>query len=134
MKNRINKNGFTLIELMISVSIVAILATISIALYNKQTLRAKRIDAINTLMSISLKEEHYRSNNTQYGTLAQVWGGVSTSSEGLYTLAITNVSSTSYTITATATGSQTKDTDCPSMVITYSNGTLTRTPTSCWPS
>ena len=129
-----NIKGFTLTELMIVVAIVAILATISIMIYSKESLRANRIDAINTLISISLKEEKYRSSNTQYGTLAQVWGGVSTTSEGHYTLAITNVGSTSYTITATATGSQTSDSGCTSLVLTYSSGTLTRTPASCWPS
>ncbi len=126
--------GFTLIELMIVVSIVVILATLSVMLYKKETLRANRIDAINTIMSISLKEEQYRSSNTLYGTLAQVWGGVTTTSGGLYTIAITNVTATSYTITATPTGTQTSDTDCASLVLAYSTGTITRTPASCWPS
>ena len=127
------QKGFTLVEMMVVVAIIGILAVVAIHLYNKQTYRARRVDAINTLMSISLREERYRSSNTQYGTLAQVWGGVSTTAEGFYTIAITNVSATSYTITATAVGNQTNDTGCTSLVLSYSNGTMTRTPTSCWP-
>jgi type IV pilus assembly protein PilE len=133
----LRKRGFTLIEMLITVLIVAILALTAIYFFSGQVVRGRRIDAINALLSISLAEEAYRSSNTTYGTLAQVWGGVTTSQEGYYTLAISNVTATSYTITATGTGTQTADTNdatsCATLTLTMSSGTITKTPAVCWP-
>ena len=137
MNTQKKKRGFTLIEMMITVLIIAITATIALYLYSDKVKRGRRIDAVNALLSISLAEERYRSNNTTYGTLAQVWGGVATSQEGYYTLAITNVTATSYTVTATGTGTQTTDADnatsCATLTLTMSSGTITKTPATCWP-
>lgn len=130
------QRGFNLVELSIVLAISAILATVSFSTYNDHVRKARRADAINTIMSIQLAEEQYRSNNSIYGTLAQVWGGVTTAPGGYYTLAVSNLSASSYTITATATGSQTSDaqdgTSCGTMSLTMSNGTETKTPASCW--
>lgn len=130
-------NGMTLIELVIAVAIVSILTTIAAVVYSSQIQQGRRIDAINTILSISLAEERYRSNNSQYGTLAQVWNNVTTSAEGYYTITISNVTATSYTITATATGNQANDqangTACTPLTLSVSNGTITQSPISCWP-
>lgn len=132
-----NAWGFTLIELMISILIISILSVIATNLYSGYVQKGRRIDAINVILSISLAEERYRSNNASYGTLAQVWGGVATSPEGYYTLAISNVSASGYTITATGTGTQVNDaangTSCTTMTLTMSNGAITKTPAACWP-
>lgn len=129
--------GVTLLELIIALSIISIVALLSFTVYSSYALRGRRVDAVNALLSISLAEERYRSNNTQYGTLAQVWGGVTTSSEGYYTLAISNVTGTTYTITATAVGTQANDsvsgTSCNPLTFVMNNGTITKTPTVCWP-
>lgn len=129
--------GFTFIELIITLLIVSILGLISTKMYSSYVLKSRRIDAINSLLSISLAEERYRSNNATYGTLAQVWNGVTTSSEGYYTLSISNVSGSSYTITATAQGNQANDavnsTSCASLQLAVNNGSSTKSPTACWP-
>jgi type IV pilus assembly protein PilE len=131
-------SGMTLIELMIAVVIVAILSVIAITLYSSQFRAGRRTDAINTIYSISLAEERYRTTNTTYGSLTQVWGGVTTSTGGYYTLSISNTSATAYTITATATGDQIHDaegaTSCTPLQLAMSNGTFTKTPAVCWPS
>ncbi|MCD6048089.1 MAG: hypothetical protein K0S08_1736 [Gammaproteobacteria bacterium] len=128
--------GFTLTELLVSLVIIGILVSIAGVLYTSHVKRARRIDAIETLLSIQLAEENYRSDNPTYGTLAQVWNGVTTTSGGYYTLSITNVSATSYTVTAQALSAQSSDTEngtaCSSLVVTMSNGTETKTPTACW--
>ncbi len=137
MKKNMHKAGFTLIEMVITVLIFAILATISVYTYSSYELRGRRIDAISALLSISLAEERYRSTNTQYGTLAQVWNNVSSSSEGYYTLDISNISGSSYTITATAVGNQANDasngTSCATLTLISSDGTITKSPSDCWP-
>ena len=130
-------NGFTLIELMIAILIISIITLIATNIYSGYVQQGRRIDAINSMISISLAEERYRTTNAQYGTLAQVWSNVSASAEGYYTLAISSVSASSYTITATATGNQTNDaangTSCATLTLAMSNGTLTKTPSACWP-
>jgi len=110
---------------------------IALYYYSDKVKRGRRMDAINALMSISLAEERYRDSNSTYGTIAQVWGGVTTSEEGYYTLAISNVAATTYTVTATGTGTQTSDavngTSCATLTLAMSAGTITKTPAACWP-
>lgn len=124
--------AFTIFELVVAIVIVAILAVVAIASYRHYILIANRSDAIHALLAIQLKEEAYRTNNTSYGTLAQVWGGVSVTEHGHYSLAVSNLSATSYTITATALGNQAQDTVCATMTLAHSNGVTTRTPITCW--
>lgn len=137
MMTRKKRTGFTLVEMMITVLIIGITTLVAIYLFTDTIKRGRRIDAVNALLSISLAEERYRTNNSTYGTLAQVWGGVATSAEGYYTLAISNVTATSYTITATGVGNQATDADngtaCSPLTLTVSNGTITKSPSTCWP-
>jgi type IV pilus assembly protein PilE len=130
--------GLTLMELLIAMLIVSILAVIAAELYSSQLYASRRTDGINTLYSISAAEERYRTTNTTYGTLAQVWNSVAVSTGGYYTLAITTNTASNYTITATATGTQVKDkengTSCATLTLTNVSGTITETPTACWPS
>lgn len=132
------QNGFTLIEVAVAITIIAITAVIAIQLFTAQARKGRRVDGINSILAISLAEERYRSNNSQYGTLAQVNNSVSTSTEGYYTLAISNVSATAYTITATGVGDQANDiegaTACSPLSFAVSNGTTTKSPAACWPS
>lgn len=127
------KNGFTIIELMVVTIIVGIMTLLAVTLYMNSIRQGRRSDGVNTLLSISLAEERYRTSNMSYGTLNQVWGGVTASAQGYYTIAISNVSGTAYTITATAIGDQANDTGCGTLTLTASNATITQTPTACWP-
>jgi len=129
--------GFTLIELMIVLAIIAILAKIAVGLYISYSLESRRSDGINALLNLSNEEEQYRSNNTTYGSLAQISGNAA-SPQGYYSLAISGTSATAYTITATGLGGQANDTQngtaCATLTLAASNGTITQTPAACWPS
>ena len=137
MVNLTKQKGFTLIELMVTVLIFGIIAIIATTIYSSYVRKGRRVDAVNALLSMSLAEESYRSTNATYGTLAQVWNGQTASQEGFYTLAISNVSSTTYTLTATAVGDQANDaengTACAAITLSISNGTITKSPAACWP-
>lgn len=133
----IKKNSaFTLIELLVSVVIVGILAAIAVMSYQHHIYRARRTDAIQTLYAIQLAEENYRSSHTQYGTIAEVWDNVATTANGYYSLSITNVTASSYTLTAQAQSTQTNDaengTSCSTLTLAMSNGTTTKSPSACW--
>ena len=133
---KIAEKGFTLIELMIAIVIMGILITVSVPMFIDQLRKSRRYDATSTLLSIEQEQELYRTNNTIYGTLAQVWGGAGTTPDGRYTLTITSPTSTGYVITATAVGDQANDDEngviCNPLVITATNLATTRTPAACW--
>lgn len=62
------QQGFTLVELMVTIAIVAILATIAIPRYSQYVQRADRSDAIAPMQSILNAQERFFLNNRQYTT------------------------------------------------------------------
>jgi type IV pilus assembly protein PilE len=79
--------GFTLIELMIAVAVIGILAAIAYPSYQDSLRKSRRSDAINALGAAQLEQEKWRTNNTTYGTLANI-GISATSSEGYYAISV----------------------------------------------
>lgn len=59
--------GFTLIELMVVIVIVAILAAIALPSYRQYILRGKITEATSNLSSMRLKLEKYYADNRNYG-------------------------------------------------------------------
>lgn len=132
------QSAFTLIELIIGVGMVTLLTIFVFKLYLTQIRKGRRMDGINVLLSISLAEERYRSDNATYGTLTEVWGGVNLSPGGYYNLSISHVSSTGYKATAVTQGDQindaAKNTPCRELNLSVSNGIISKSPEACWPS
>ena len=61
-----HSKGFTLIELMITVAIVAILATIAYPNYRNYVIRGQLVDATNGLASLRANMERYFQDNRTY--------------------------------------------------------------------
>ena len=70
MNGRLTKKGFSLVEILVVVVIIAILASISIPQYRRYVLITKRIEALNNLLSIRSMEETYRAVNNRYITVS----------------------------------------------------------------
>jgi type IV pilus assembly protein PilE len=113
--------GFTLIELMIVIAIVAILAIIAIPSFQEQVAKSRRAEAMRGLGDLQLRQERWRSNHTTYGTYANLGSPVVDN----YTLSVSGVSGTGYTLTATRAGAQTGD-RCGNYVMTVASGVATK--------
>ncbi|WP_199096595.1 type IV pilin protein [Dyella sp. ASV21] len=144
--------GFTLIELMISVAIIAILGALAITNYARYAQTSRRSDALSALSTDQGILERCYSQTFDYNKVTVSGSGCgslstsgNTSPNGFYTVALampgTSSPQTSYTLTATpATGSpQVKDTTCAKFVVSsasphqaYDNTGATQTST-CWP-
>lgn len=70
----LNRKGFTLVEIMIVVAIIALLAAIAIPNFLRMRINANETAAIASLRTLSTAEESYRAaqNPPTYGTLAQL--------------------------------------------------------------
>lgn len=101
--------GFTLIEVMITVAIVAILAAIAIPSYSEYVQRARISDAVSTLSDMRVKMEQYFQDNRSWappGPAAQPCTGGTVAPLPAPTANFTYAcapapTATTYTITAT---------------------------------
>ena len=112
-------SGFTLIELMITVAILAIIAAVAIPAYTQYVDRGKRAEARTALLDIAARQERYYSNNRQYADQLSKLGMSGTKSEnGYYTLSVTlPPGSNNQDFDATATPSGWTDDKCGNLGI-----------------
>ncbi len=103
-------SGFTLIELMITVVVVAILAAIAVPSYIQYIQRGKISEAVSNLSGARLQLEKYYADNRMYGTGGACGVAMPSGANAKY-FTITCVSGTAsalgdqtYTITATGLG------------------------------
>ncbi len=108
------QHGFTLIELMIVISIVAILLAVALPAYQNQVMRGHRAAAQSQMLDIANREQQYLLSNRAYidhTAMAGTGFTLETRVSDHYTYAIVVGTGTvpTYTITFTATGKQAKD-------------------------
>lgn len=103
------QNGMTLIELLVVVVIVAVLASIALPSWTAQVQKSRRADARVMLMMVQVEQQKYRSNYSTYASSMSALGMSSYESGDYYNGAIASADATSYTATATPTGSQSGD-------------------------
>lgn len=99
-----NKNGFSLIELMIVVAIVGILSSIAFPAYRDYILRSELTEGISNLASMRVKMEQYFQDNRTYEGACQN-GTIASLPQNLkkFTLSCSDLTQDTYTITATST-------------------------------
>lgn len=110
--------GFSLIELMIAVAIVAILASIAYPSYQNYVIRSNRAEAQQVLMNLSSLQGQYMLDNRTYAVgstaLTALTGSSTTTVDGTYTVTVTPNAPTTpptYTITATPKSGTIQDGD-----------------------
>lgn len=121
--------GFSLIELMIVIAIVAILVALALPGYQKWVRKANRTEAQQLLLNWANNQEVWRANDSDYATATEI----PVPTHAKYTFTLTARSATVYTLTATASGDQLNDkeggTTCSPLTMNQANA---KTPAACW--
>jgi len=113
--------GFTAIELLIAMAMVAVLAALAYPSFREQVTRARRVDAVLAIAAAQLAQERWRANQASYGSLVAIGVG-SVSGAGHYTLLVSAHDAAGYEILATAVGAQGRDADCRNLRLQVAAG------------
>lgn len=133
------KNGYTLMELLVTVAIVGILASIAIPTYKSYTIKTRRSEGRAFALEIMQRQEKYYTENNTYTTNLTQLGyssGTPTSEKGYYQVSAAAAAdgiANNVILTAQPQGNQATDTECGSFIIN-SNGSKTTSTSSatCW--
>lgn len=133
---RSRSGGFTLIELMIVVTVIGVIAAIAIPTYDSSVRKARRGQAKADLVEAAQMMERYYTLNRSYSgkTLKQIFGSEQSPRSGVahYTLSLVS-DAKSFTITATpstATG-QSKD-QCETLTLDHKGAKTAAKSEGCW--
>ncbi|HWG76943.1 MAG TPA: type IV pilin protein [Steroidobacteraceae bacterium] len=135
--------GFSLVELMVTVAIVGILASIAYPSYRAYVLKSNRADAMRTLTEdAQILQRCYSQLYTFVGCtpIPPASPGFSTSPNGFYDLssAIVVGPPQTFVLTATAVGAQAEDTSCATFSVNQAGQQLAQdssnndTSAKCW--
>ena len=104
-----NAKGFTLIEVMIAVAIVAILAAVALPSYGEHSRRAKLIEATSQVADLRVRMEQFFLDNRSYQNAAGSCGVAMPSGSAVkyFTFACNTAGPMQYTVTASGAGEMT---------------------------
>jgi type IV pilus assembly protein PilE len=145
--------GFTLVELMVVVLIIAILTAIAVPSYRASVLKGHRTEAKSILLDLAGREERYMGTNGVYTNDATQLGfstgfgnpvgsgyySVATPTIGAATVSSATAVATpaQFQFVATAIGTQVKDTSCAKLTVDQtgtqaSYDSSNNASTGCW--
>ena len=104
--------GFTLIEMMIVVAMIAIIATIALGSYRDSTVRANRAAAASYILEVASLQERYLLDNRDYAPdMATLGANPPPEVSANYTVTTSDPGGVApaYEVTATPSGAQASD-------------------------
>jgi type IV pilus assembly protein PilE len=145
------RNGFTLIELMITVAIVTILASVALPGFMSSIRKSRRTEARTALLDLAARAERFYSTTNSYldaaNSLTPFDLGLASAAtatwplplgSGYYSFNATVTTATTFTFVATPASTQQKDTDCASFTVTNTglqsslNSSNANSTATCW--
>lgn len=102
------QHAFTLIELLITLAIIGIITAFAYPSYINYVTKARRSDAQIALLDLAARmERYYSENNHSYeGATLETLSANETTTQGFYTLSISNLSADTYLLAAKPLGAQ----------------------------
>ena len=110
--NKTSPKGFTLIELVIALTVIGLLSTLAVPAYDNYVQRTRRTDAQGALTGLANAMERYHTANNTYAGATVGAGGIFAAESPLdgstkfYDLSIATSSVTAYVLYATPKGGQ----------------------------
>ncbi len=102
--------AFSLLELLITLAIVAILATTTIPSFNGLVAKSRRSDAMVALLEVQLAQERWRAGNPSYAPDLETLGWISPlSPDGYYRLRVEQADAVGFLVVAQPVGVQQAD-------------------------
>jgi len=130
--------GFTLIELMITVAVVAILASVALPSYTDYVRRSRITEATNELVTLRVRLEQYFQDHGDYGSTASACG-LAVSATDAFDFSCNDGGGGNRAFLATATGTAAADMSGFSFTIDHDNVRRTTgfpgtsdLPVDCW--
>lgn len=123
------RRGFTLIEMLLSLGIVAVLATLAAPTLAEALQRSRRIEAVSALGALQQAQERHRGTEPAYTTdIALLGWPEARSSSGAYTLEVEQANDTGYRLVARARspGPQAGDVSCATLIVQVQGAVATR--------
>lgn len=125
----LRRRGFTLIEVLMALGVVAVLATLALPSLSEAMHRARRVEAVASLAALQQAQERHRGTQAAYTAELDALGwpeGLSPS--GAYSLEVAHASETGYLLLArtTASGAQAADTRCAVLAVQVESGFTAR--------
>lgn len=128
---RRSDRGFTLVELMITVVVIGILASLAYPSFMGSLRKGRRAEAFTALTAVQQAQERWRANNSTYAsdlssTPPAGLGLAATTAGGLYSISIGNTSATGYDAIATSVSGkgQEHDGSCAKLGVRMAGGNL----------
>ena len=134
----LKNKGFSLVELMVVIAIIAILASIGMPMYTNHILKSHRSEANAELLSAASAADNFEIRNGIFPAgddISSFWH--TKTQNDFYTLTYCggghdNCPNVNYVITATATSAQSGDTPCQNIELEVNGAVINKTPTECW--
>ena len=137
-----NCRGFSLIELMVVVTVIAILSAVALPSYWSSVMKSRRTSAQVALLDLASREERYYTANNIYASKLSLLGFPSEKNLAVpdeknnhyYDVSVVAANANGFSLKAVPVGSQSKDTACA--IFTYNSlgirGFSGDSATPCW--